>query len=139
MKKQLIVLLLSVPIICIAFSGCFGTSSDDEKNKIEGNTFIGTWETYPYYYVYGNRINETPSTATIYENGTMRTESVVNDEIIWNPYTIENNKFCMGEPSDSFCYDYEFSNNGNKVILSTVYQDEETGEWINFFVDLIRV
>jgi hypothetical protein len=143
MEKQLIILIIAVLLICIGLSGCFDNNGNNDKkedeNSLIGNTLIGSWETYPYYYENGVRVNDTPSTATIYENGTMASISVVDNSIMWNPYNMTNEQFCLGEDFNLYCYDIEFFESGNRVILSTYYQDEETGLMNLLFIELIRI
>ena len=52
----------------------------------------------------------------------------------------ENNAIitCLGEEPDIYCYDNEFFDNDNRVILSTSYEDSETGVLNQIFVELIR-
>ena len=50
-----------------------------------------------------------------------------------------NNQFCLGEDSDIYCYDIEFFDNGSRVILSTYYEDPETGLMNQIFVELKRL
>jgi len=90
MKKQLIITLIAVLLIVVGFSGCFEEDNDKKENEkpLIEYTLIGSWETYPYYYENGVRIDDTPSTAIIYENGTMASISVVDGSTIWNPYSM---------------------------------------------------
>ena len=138
MKKGLLVVF--VLLLSISFSGCFKENNEkkeDEKLSI-GNTLIGSWETYPYYYENGVRVDDKASIATIYENGTMASKSVVDNSTIWNPYSMINDQFCLGEELDIYRYDIEFFDNGNRVILSTYYEDPETGLINQLFFELIR-
>ena len=140
MKKQLIITLVAVLLIVLGFSGCFEEDNDkkEDENPSIGYTLIGSWETYPYYYENGVRIDDAPSTAIIYENGTMASISVVDGSTIWSPYSMVNEQFCLGEEPDVYCYDIEFFDNGNRVILSTYYEDPETGLMNQIFIELIR-
>jgi hypothetical protein len=38
MKQQIIILVISIVLITLGFSGCFGNDNNDELNK-----FVGTW------------------------------------------------------------------------------------------------
>jgi len=142
MKKQLIVIGAAILLLALGLSGCFGDNNKDKENgeSSEVNSFIGMWKTTPYRIENGTRIDEPSSNATIYNNGTMRTESVYDNEIMWTPYIIENNQICFGEAgaSDYYCYDFEFSNNGTKVTLVTIFQDPDTGETFELFVEMIK-
>ncbi|VVB61671.1 Uncharacterised protein [uncultured archaeon] len=146
MKKQLIICAITILLLMLGLSGCFGDSNKDKGNgkSPEVNLFIGKWKTTPYdIYENGTRFNENFSNSTFYTNGTMGSESVVSDEIIWTPYVIENNQICFGEAntSDYLCYDYNFSNNGNKATLVTFYQDpySDSGETIEIVVEMIKI
>ena len=124
MKKQLIMPIVVVLLITVGLCGCFEENNDkkeDDKPSI-GFSLIGSWETNPYYY----------------ENGTMASKSVVDNSTMWSPFSMTNEQFCLGEENDIYCYDVEFFDNGNRVILSTYYQDAETGLMTQLFVELIR-
>jgi hypothetical protein len=106
----------------------------------ETNLFIGKWKTAPYQvYQNGTRYDGIPSNSTFYTNGTMGSEEVIDDEIIWTPYVIENNQICFGEAnaSDYYCYDYEFSDNGTKAILGT-YDTDPYGDTYEFVVEMTK-
>ena len=140
MNKQLIIIVVAVLLICVGLSGCFEENNDkkeDDKPSI-GFSLIGSWETNPYYYENGVRVDENASIATIYENGTMASKSVVDNSTMWSPFSMTNEQFCLGEENNIYCYDVEFFDNGNRVILSTYYQDAETGLMTQLFVELIR-
>jgi len=103
--------------------------------------FIGKWKTTIYSYDQnGTRYDEQPSNSTFYNNGTMGSESVENDEIIWTPYVLENTQICFGEAnaSEYYCYDYEFSDNGTKVILWTYVTNPDSGETYELVVEMIK-
>jgi len=134
MKIQLIIILVAVLLVCIGLSGCF---EEDEKPSVE-YSLIGSWETYPHYYENGDRIDLTSSSSVIYENGTMASASIYDDSTIWNPYSMVNDQFCLGEEPDVYCYDIEFFDNGSRVILSTYYENPETGLMDQLFIELIR-
>jgi hypothetical protein len=132
--------MIVVLIICVGLSGCFEEKNDkkEDENPSMENTLIGSWETYPYYYENEVRVDDIPSTAIIYENGTMASISVFDNSTIWNPYSMINNQFCLGEEPDIYCYDIEFFDNGNRVILSTYYEEPESGLMNQIFIELIR-
>jgi len=142
MKKQLIIIGAAILLLALGLSGCFEDSNKDKGNgeSLEDNLFIGMWKTTPYLIENGTRIDEPSSNATFYNNGTMRSESVYDDVIMWTPYIIENNQICLGETgaSDYYCYDFEFSNNGTKVTLYTIFQDPDTGDTYELFVEMIK-
>jgi len=69
----------------------------ENGENLEVNLFIGTWKTTPYLIENGTRYNELSSNPTFYNNGSRRSESIYDDEIMWNPYIIENNQICLGE------------------------------------------
>lgn len=140
MKKQLIIIGILIILIAVGLSGCNENNDKKEnENPSIGNTLIGSWETHPYYYENGLRVDDTPSTAIIYENGTMASISIVDNSTIWTPYSMINNQFCLGEEPDIYCYDVEFFDNDSRVILLTYYEDPETGVMNQIFVELIRI
>ena len=138
-RNLIIIVGITLVLMIVGLSGCFeeNNKKDDEKSSIE-NTLIGSWETYPYYYENGVRVNDTASIATIYKNGTMASKSVIDDSTIWNSYSMINDQFCLGTEPNVYCYDIEFFDHGNRVILSTYYEDPETGLTNQLFVELIR-
>ena len=138
--KKIIIIVVVVLLICVGLSGCFEENNDKKEDETPsmGNTLIGSWETYPYYYENGVRVDDIPSTAIIYENGTMASKSVFDNSTIWNPYLMVNNQFCLGEEPDINCYDIEFFDNDNRVILSTSWEDPDTGVMNQIFIELIR-
>lgn len=144
MKKWLIIGVLTIFLIILGFSGCLNNNSDNNnKNNggnSEGNLFIGTWKDTPYTIENGTRKNQSSSNVTFYYNGTMRTESVYDEEILWTPYIIKNNQICFGAVNDPeyLCYNYIFSNNNTKVLLDATIEDQEAGFSYELFVELIK-
>jgi hypothetical protein len=144
MKKQLIVIGIAILLLILGLSGCFEDSNKDKENgkNSEDNLFIGKWKTSIYYFdENGTRYNETSSNSTFYTNGTMGSGSVEDNEIIWTPYTIENNQICIGEADaqDYYCYDFNFSNNGTIATLWTYITDSDYGETIMYVIDMIKI
>jgi len=145
MKKQLIIGGVTIILLTLGLSGCLDDSNRDTENgkNSEVNLFIGKWKTTIYSYDQnGTRYDEQPSNSTFYNNGTMGSESVENDEIIRTPYVLENNQICFGEAnaSEYYCYDYEFSDNETKVILWTYITNpySEDGETYELVVEMIK-
>ena len=143
MKKQLIIVGVIIVLLMIGFSGCLEDSNKDKENgeSPEINEFIGKWKTTIYYYdENGTRYNETSSNSIFYTNGTMGSESVVDNVSIWTPYVIENNQICIGEVNaeDYYCYDFEFSNNGTKVKLWTYITYSDYGETLLYIIEMVK-
>jgi hypothetical protein len=146
MKKQLIIIVVTIVLLMFGLSGCFEDSNKDKENgeNSEVNAFIGKWKTTIYYYAEnGTRYDEPSSNSTFYTNSTMGSESVEADEIIWTPYVIENNQICLGEAnaSDYLCYYYNFSDDGTEATLITYFQDpnSESGETYEIVVKMIKI
>lgn len=144
MKNLLIICGITILLLMLGLSGCLEDNNKDNGGSSVANPFIGKWKTTPHdVYQNGTRFNENSSNSTFYNNGTMGSESVVADEIIWTPYVIQNNQICFGEAntSDFLCYDYEFSNNGTKATLVAYYSDpySDTGETIQIVVEMIKI
>ena len=71
MKRRLMIIGIILILLTVGFSGCNENNDKKEnENPPMGNTLIGSWETYPYYYENGVRVDDTQSTAIIYENDT---------------------------------------------------------------------
>jgi len=145
MKKQLIIGGVTIILFTLGLSGCLDDGNKDTENgdNSESNIFIGKWKTTIYYYdINGTRYDEQPSNSTFYINGTMGSESVEDDEIIWTPYSLENDQICFGEAtaSEYYCYDYEFSDNETKVILWTYVTNpySEEGETYELVVEMTK-
>ena len=145
MKKLLIISTITIVLLLLGFSGCFGDSNEDKENGVSPvvKLFIGKWKTTPYIvYENGTRSNETSSNSTFYTNGTMGSESVQDDEIIWTPYTIENNQICLGDANDSeyLCYNYNFSDDGTQATLWTSVTNpySDSGETIWVVVEMMK-
>jgi hypothetical protein len=144
MKKQLITGGVIILLLMLGLSGCFGDSNKEKENgeSSEINLFIGKWKTTIYYFdINGTRFDEPSSNSTFYNNGTMGSESIEADEIVWTPYVIENNQICLGEANalDYYCYNYEFSNNGTKATLWTYVTDPYSGETYELVVEMIKI
>lgn len=143
MNKQFIIYGVTILLLLLELSGCFDDNNIDKKNgeNLELNEFIGRWKTSIYYYdINGTKYDEQPSNSTFYTNGTMGSESVENNETIWTPYTVENNKICFGEVTDEdyICYDYAFSEDGTLASLEVVWQDPYYGDVYHIFIDMIK-
>jgi hypothetical protein len=150
MKKQLIICGITILLLMLGLSGCLNNSNDN-SNKDKGNgqnsevnLFIGKWKTIPHVvYANGSIFNESSSNSTFYNNGTMGSESVENKEIIWTPYTINNNQICLGEAnaSEYLCYNYEFSDNGTNAILVAEYTDpySDSGDTIEIVIEMTKI
>jgi len=145
MKKQLIIGGVTIILLTLGLSGCLDDGNKDTENgdNPESNIFIGRWKTTIYSFDRnGTRYDELPSNSTFYNNGTMGSESVEDDEIIWTPYSLENDQICFGEAtaSEYLCYDYEFSNNGTKVTLWTYVTDpySEYGDTYELVVEMTK-
>ena len=146
MKKQLIVIGIAILLLILGLSGCLEDSNKDKENgeNPEINEFIGKWKTTPYNVdENGTRYNETSSYSTFYINDTMGSESVEDNEIIWTPYTIENNQICFGDVNDSeyLCYDYNFSDDETQATLWTYVTNpySDSGETILIVVEMMKV
>lgn len=146
MKKQLILYVVTILLLLLGFSGCMEDSNKDKENNdtSEVNLFIGKWKTTPYIiYENGTTYDDQPSKSTFYSNGTMGSESIEDDTIIWTPFVIENNQICFGDYNDSehLCYNYEFSNNGTKAILITYFTNpySEYEETYQLVVEMIKI
>jgi hypothetical protein len=146
MKKQLIIIGAAILFLALGLSGCFGDSNKDKENgeSSEVNLFIGKWKTTIYYFDENEtRFDKPSSNSTFYNNGTMGSESVEDDEIIWTPYVIENDQICLGEANDSeyFCYNYEISNTGTKATLVTYFQDpySDSGETYKIVIEMNKI
>jgi len=57
---------------------------------------------------------------------------------MWNPYTLDDTYFCLGDVQNFTCYTYTFSENGSMITLYTIYQDPYTGENVEIYVELIK-
>jgi hypothetical protein len=136
-KHYLKIFGMVVLVIVVELNGCI-EQKDNTENSVE-NLFIGTWKTTPYYTIEGERFEEPSSTATIFENGTMRSESVYEEITMWNPYTLDDTYFCLGDIQNVTCYKYSFSDNGDMITLFTPYQDPYTGENIEIFIELNKI
>lgn len=113
MKKQLVIIVIAVLLICVGLSGC---NEQDEKSR-----FIGAWRA------------ETPENGeveiifTFYNNGSVKLTSNLlyhgngETETEWSNYEIKNGKMCGISQLDGnynyTCFDYEFSNGGNRLTL----------------------
>lgn len=145
MKKLLIMLGVTIIFLNLGFCGCLDNNQDNNNDKSSDfNLFIGKWKNIIYYFdEYGERYDEPSSNTTFYNNGSMASESVENDELIWTSFNLENNQICLGEINDPdyLCYDYEFSNNGTKARLITYFTDpySEYGETYMLVIELIKV
>ena len=146
MKKQLIIYIVTILLLILGFSGCLEDSNKDKQNNesSEINLFIGKWKTVPYYFdENGTRYDDQPSNSTFYNNGTMGSESIEDNEIIWTPFVIKNNQICFGEvnTSEYLCYNYEFSNNGTKAKLVTYVTNpySEYGEIYELVIEMIKI
>lgn len=137
MKKEFFIIGVIFFLIVVGLNGCIG--NQDNKENIVENSFIGTWKSNPYYFVGGERYDEPSSTAIIYENGTMRSESVYEEKTMWNPYTLDDTNYCLGDIENVTCYTYTFSNNGDTITLFTIYPDPYTGENIELFIELTKI
>jgi hypothetical protein len=141
MKKELIIFGITILLLTLVLSGCL---EDNNKNNTKSNLFIGEWKTTIYYFdENGTRHDEKPSKSTFYNNGTMGSESVENNEIIWTPYTIENNQICFGEINDSdyLCYYYEFLEEGKQATLRTYVTNpySDYTETYEFVIELTKI
>jgi hypothetical protein len=146
MKKQLIIGGVIIVLLMLGFSGCFEDSNKDKENGVspEAKLFIGTWKTSPYdVYENGTRYNETASNSTFYTNGTMGSESVEDNQIIWTSYTIENNQICFGDANNTeyLCYNYNFSDDGTQATLWTYVTNpySDSGETIWVVVEMMKI
>lgn len=143
MKKQLIVVGMTMLLFILLLSGCFENSNEDKENgeSPEVKLFLGKWRTTIYYYDQNEtRYDSNSSNSTFYNNGTMGSESVEDDKIIWTPYVIDNNQICLGEVNalDYLCYNYEFSNTGNEATLMAYYQDPNYGDTYRIVIEMIK-
>ena len=141
MKKKLILFGVTILLLTLVLSGCL---EDDNKNNTKSNLFIGEWETTIYYFdENGTRHDEKSSSSTFYNNGTMGSESVENNEIIWTPYTIENDQICFGEVNDSeyLCYYYEFLEEGKQAKLLTYVTNpySDYGETYEIVIEMTKI
>ena len=146
MKKQLIIYVVTILLLILGFIGCLEDSNKDKENgeSPEINLFIGKWKTILYYFDENEtRYDEQSSNSTFYNNGTMGSESVEDDTIIWTPYAIESNQICFGKinTSEYFCYNYEFSNNGTKAILMSYFTNpySEYEETYQLVIEMIKI
>ena len=141
MKKEFIVCGVTTLLLIIGLSGCF---EDNNKDNTQDNLFIGKWKTTIYYYdENGTRYDENPSNSTFYNNGTMGSESVENNEIIWTHFSIESNQICFGEVDDPeyLCYYYEFSDDGTQATLWTYVTDpySDYGETYELVIEMTKI
>ena len=141
MKKELIIFGITILLLTLVSSGCL---EDNNKNNTKSNLFIGEWETTIYYFdENGTRHDEKSSKSTFYNNDTMGSESVENNEIIWTPYTIENDQICFGEVNDSeyLCYYYEFLEEGKQAKLLTYVTNpySDYGETYEIVIEMTKI
>ncbi|UCD13109.1 MAG: hypothetical protein JSW60_05995 [Thermoplasmatales archaeon] len=111
MNKHIIILGIALLLLAVGLSGC---TEQDEKSR-----FIGAWRA------------ETPENGeveiilTFYNNGSVKTTSTLSyhgeDETEWSNYEIKNGKMCgisqFNGNYNSTCFDYEFTNEGNRLTL----------------------
>jgi hypothetical protein len=142
MMKKIIIFVVTILLLTLKLSGCL---EDDNKNNTKSNLFIGEWETTIYYFdENGTRHDEKPSNSTFYNNGTMGSESVENNKIIWTPFEIENNQICFGEVNDPeyLCYYYEFLEEGKQATLWTYvpnpYSDYDEGAY-ELYIEMTKI
>ena len=141
MKKKLIISLVTILLLTLVLIGCL---EDDSENNTKGNLFIGEWETTIYYFdENGTRHDEKSSKSTFYSNGTMGSESVENNEIIWTPFAIENDQICFGKVNDSeyLCYYYEFLEEGKQATLLTYVTNpySDYGETYELVIEMTKI
>ena len=141
MKKEFIICIVTILLLILGLSGCL---EDKNEDNTKDNLFIGKWKTTIYYFdENGTKHDEKPSNSTFYNNGTMGSESIENNEIIWTPYAIENNQICFGEVNDSeyLCYYYEFLEEGKQATLWTYVTNpySDYGETYELIIEMTKI
>ena len=116
MKIRIVGISLLIPILILLFAGCLQENSDSSDLY----RLIGTWE-----WISENEKN----TYIFYENKSLYS-SYINLETGethkgWGVFEFNQNKLCMSTThghngkNESYCYDYVFSQNNSKLVLST--------------------
>jgi len=106
MKKQLIIVGITMVLITIGLSGCEQQKSNDETSR-----FIGSWsyseiESIQFLWTFND--NRTIAISVYYVN------TSTYDPPYWVNFEIKNNQLCM----PTGCYDYKFFNNYNNFNLT---------------------
>ena len=136
MKKQIVIIGITLVFIAVGLTGCFGDDSgngdsDNDGNGGNGGTvdsrFIGTWNVVQL-------IEDEDSTSVTWDwtfsfssDGSVQEN---NDGIIeQSTWEVRNNQIC-GEVfymSDTDCYGFHFTQNDNTLTLDTTYYDSSDG------------
>jgi len=121
-KKLIFLFFLIILVIIFLISyGILNSWFDEEEtdndyNKIDN--IIGLWSVNHSWYEDDIKIDEWSYIMTIFKNGTSKFEYENQSTIAWEQYVIINNQLCYENGQDNICYDIEFSDNKNKMILT---------------------
>lgn len=114
----IIILVLVILIFYGILSGLFNEYKiDNVNNKIE-NDIIGLWSVNHSWYENDIKIDTWSYIMTIFDNGTSKFEYENQSNIAWEPYVIIDNRLCYVNGEDNICYDVQFFNNKNRMILT---------------------
>jgi len=104
----IIITIIAVIVICVVlFLFVFSNPSGQ---------FVGVWN---IDYMTGSSSSD-GYTWTFYEDGQMKSVNEEYSSVIWSNYTVYNDKMCFSSNEYTYyhCYDYEFTEGGNKLTLS---------------------
>jgi len=113
-KTKLIMLITAVVVIIVVLAVLFLVFLSDDTSK-----FVGTWT---IEYLHGR--TDPDLEWTFYTNGTYKSEQP-GYPLIWINFELSGDRFCTSSNEYTYyhCYDYEFSNGGNKLTLSARGED----------------
>ena len=123
MAKHLIEIGTAVLLLVVGLSGCV------DNSKL--SRYIGTWTAIEYPKDQSNSSAPLEITWIFYNNGSMKSilnlqDNTINNETptLWYNYTLDNNELCISliidliNVTSPICYDHEFSNSYNRLILT---------------------
>ncbi len=115
MKKQLVIVGISLLLLVVGLSGC-----NEINVQIEENKFIGTWSWLEPVHFPSGWDNSTGN-VTFYKNGTYKAEQALYNSPIIGEYYIDAGLhifYNKNQNNTATAMNYSFYNNNQKFILS---------------------
>ncbi|MCK4364437.1 MAG: hypothetical protein KAW45_00115 [Thermoplasmatales archaeon] len=122
MKKQLLIVVITLILLAVGLSGC-NEKGIDILGKSNEEKILGTWG------IVVSEDEETPI-YSFFSNGTFSVSAMMPDfwsksatrQTIWGTYVMTDETLAMNRKGDAKAFEYSFSDNGKKLTLIDVEQ-----------------
>jgi len=126
MKKQLVILAIVAPLVCVGLSGCY----EEKVTKADADKFLGTWTCYNWWKpLYSDPGTSQNYTMIFYSNMSVKDiyyglykDGSTSES--WDTWGVKDNIFQFGRESDEIeptYYSYIFTNDYKNLEMTEVY------------------